>query len=302
MKPLYFAIAVGVNIIIRNIGFSQTNKISAAKGREEYIQVEKNVRLHIVDLGDGIPIILIHGWPLSNAMYEYQYQYLIRKGFRVLGISLRGFGKSDKPAGRYDFDVFSDDIKKVLKKLKIKNAVLGGFSMGGAVSLHYLIKYKAAHISKLALFGAAAPSWIQRSDFPYGTSEEAANEIIHLLMTNRPQQIENIGKMFAATENSLSYLMARWIESLNMEASPYATIESFQALMEFDFRKDLKKITLPVAIFHGKKDRLCDFNLAEELHKEFPNSYIVPFEKSGHALFLEEMEKFNLELEIFARK
>lgn len=80
---------------------------------------------------------MIHGWPLNDAMYEYQYQYLVKKGFRVIGISLRGFGKSDRPYGQYNFDVFSDDIKVVLGKLNTQNAVLGGFSMGGAVVTHY---------------------------------------------------------------------------------------------------------------------------------------------------------------------
>ncbi|WP_224994818.1 alpha/beta fold hydrolase, partial [Cesiribacter sp. SM1] len=69
--------------------FSQGKRKPASAGRQEYVEVEKNVRLHVVDLGEGQPIVLIHGWPLNNAMYEYQYQYLVEKGFRVIGISLR---------------------------------------------------------------------------------------------------------------------------------------------------------------------------------------------------------------------
>lgn len=106
---------------------AQGKRVPASAGRAEFIEVEKNVKLHVTDIGEGQPIILIHGWPLSDAMYEYQYQYLEQKGFRVIGITLRGFGKSDKPYGRYDFDVFSDDIKVVLEKLNIQNAVLGGY-------------------------------------------------------------------------------------------------------------------------------------------------------------------------------
>ena len=47
----------------------------AALGRYSFIEVEKNVRLHISDLGEGDPIVLIHGLPFSNAMFEYQFQY-----------------------------------------------------------------------------------------------------------------------------------------------------------------------------------------------------------------------------------
>src|SRR5688500_7607039 len=147
---------------------TEAQRIPAAAGRAEFIEVEKNVKLHVTDLGEGKPVVLIHGRPLSDAMYEYQYSALVEKGFRVIGITLRGFGQSDKPYGKYNYDVFADDIKVVLDKLNIQNAILGGFSMGGATVIRYVAKYNAAHVSKLALFGAAAPVWTKRSDFPYG--------------------------------------------------------------------------------------------------------------------------------------
>src|SRR5512133_114186 len=103
--------------------------------RAEYIKVETNVRLHVTDAGEGKPIVLLPGWPLSDEMYEYQYNDLINAGFRVIGITLRGFGKSDKPYGAYNYDVHVADIKKVLDKLGVKDAVLGGFSMGGAIAV-----------------------------------------------------------------------------------------------------------------------------------------------------------------------
>lgn len=281
---------------------AQSKRVPAAAGREEFIEVEKNVKLHVTDLGEGEPIVLIHGWPLSNAMYEYQYQYLVRKGFRVIGISLRGFGKSDKPYGKYNFDVFSDDIKIVLEKLKIKNAVLGGFSMGGAVVLHYVTKYNAAHISKLALFAAAAPSWKQRADFPYGVPEANIEQLINNTLTNRQELIASFGGAFPAKGSSLPKTVEKWLENINLEASPYAITESITALRDLDLRPELSKIKIPVAIFQGVYDQLCDYSLAEQLNKGIKNSYIVRFEKSGHALFYEEMEKFNRELEKFARK
>ncbi|MDO8898002.1 MAG: alpha/beta hydrolase, partial [Bacteroidales bacterium] len=71
-------------------------KTHKEKARAEYIKVETNVNLHVTDAGNGNPIVLIHGWPLSDEMYEYQYNDLVNKNFRVIGITLRGFGKSDK--------------------------------------------------------------------------------------------------------------------------------------------------------------------------------------------------------------
>ena len=270
--------------------------IRAAFGRSEFIEVEKNVRLHVSDLGEGSPIILIHGWPLSDEMFEYQYSALIKNGYRVIGITLRGFGHSDKPYGNYNYDVFAEDIKVILEELQIDNAVLGGFSFGGATVIRFAAKYNNAHVSKLALFGAAAPSEVIRDDFPYGLSVEMLNSLIELNSVNRPQLIEEFGKLFAATETGLPKSISNWLAGLQLQSSQYAMEQGLIMLRDSDLRADLEKITTPTAIFHGKLDKLCPFDLAEQLHKGIVQSKLISFENSGHALFLEEREKFNEEL------
>lgn len=271
-------------------------------GREEYITVDNQVKLHVTDLGMGKPVVLIHGWPLSDAMYEYQYQFLVEKGYRVIGITLRGFGKSDKPFGPYNYDVYAQDIKTVLDKLNIQDATLGGFSMGGAISIHYVAKFHSSRVSKLALFGAAAPSWTKKSDYNFGFSSEAVDDLIALSKVNRPQLLENFGKIFGASETSIPAGMGNWLGSINMEASPYATTQSLIALRDTDLRNELSKINIPTAIFHGTKDVICEYALAEQMKNGIKNSYIVKFENSGHGLFLEELEKFNTELLSFLKK
>jgi len=57
--------------------------------RAEYIEVEPNVHLHVTDAGEGRPIVLIPGWPLSDEMYDYKYNDQINNSFRVIGITLR---------------------------------------------------------------------------------------------------------------------------------------------------------------------------------------------------------------------
>lgn len=275
---------------------------AAIYAREEYIKVEKKVKLHVTDLGEGAPVVLIHGWPLSDAMYEYQYQFLVDKGYRAIGITLRGFGKSDKPYGDYNYDVYAKDIKKVLEKLNIIDAALGGFSMGGAIAIHYVAKYDSAHVNKLLLFGAAAPVWTQREDYNYGFTTQAVDDLITLSKVNRPELLENFGKIFAASETALSQGIANWLGGINIEASPYATTQSLIALRDTDLRSELSKIKIPTAIFHGAKDAICEFALAGQMHQGIKNSYIVKFEESGHALFIEELEKFNRELLAFLQQ
>ena len=274
----------------------------AAFGRSEFIEVEKNVRLHVTDLGDGIPVVLIHGWPLSDAMYEYQYADLVKNGYRAIGITLRGFGQSDKPYGRYDYDVYVDDIKVVLEELQIEHAVLCGFSFGGATVIRFASKYNNEHISKLALFGAAAPCEVRKDDFPYGLPKDVLNSLIELNAANRPQLIEEFGKLFAATETALPKNISDWLTRIQFQASGYTMEQGLYMIRDSDLRADLEKITIPTAIFHGKLDKLCPFELAEQLHKGIANSKLVTFENSGHALFLEERQKFNDELIRFIKE
>jgi len=261
--------------------------------------VARNVRLHVTDLGKGKPLVLIHGWPLSDAMYEYQYQYFVERGVRVIGITLRGFGRSSRPFGKYDYEVFAADIKAVLEKLNIKDAVLGGFSMGGAVSIYFASRYPGEHISKLALFGAAAPIWTQRPDFPFNISREAAQELIDLSRVDRPKLYDDFGKIFPASATSVSAGMAAWLGTINWEASPYAVTQSLIALKDTDLRPQLALINIPTVIFHGRLDKICSFQLAEQMNRAVGGAELIPFDHSGHALFIEEAEKFNQELEKF---
>ncbi|MDM1294389.1 alpha/beta hydrolase [Sphingobacterium sp. N143] len=302
MKNLTLAIVL-ITTFITNSVFAQIKRTPASFGRAEYIEVEKNVKLHVTDLGEGEPIVLIHGWPLSDAMYEYQYADFIQKGYRVIGITLRGFGLSDKPAGKYNYDVFADDIKVVLDKLDIKNATIGGFSMGGATVIHYVAKYNAAHVSKMALFGAAAPTWTKRQDFNYGLwTKEDVDGLITLNNTNRPELFSTFGKIFPANETSVSAGHGAWLGGIQAQASPYAMAEGLRTLRDSDLRGDLSKITIPTLILHGKLDKICSYDLAEQMNTLLKNSTLVPFEKSGHALFIEELDKFNSELLNFIKK
>jgi pimeloyl-ACP methyl ester carboxylesterase len=191
----------------------------------------------------------------------------------------------------------------ILDKLKIEDATIGGFSMGGATVIHYVAKYNAAHISKLVLFGAAAPIWTKRSDFNYGIwTKEDVTGLITLNNTNRPQLFENFGKIFPANETSVSPGHAAWLGTIQSQASPYAMGEALKSLRDSDLREDLKKIKIPTLILHGKLDHICSYDLAEQMHAGIANSVLVPFDKSGHALFIEELEKFNTELINFVQK
>jgi pimeloyl-ACP methyl ester carboxylesterase len=235
-------------------------------------------------------------------MYEYQYVDLVKHNFRAIGVTLRGFGKSDKPFGPYNYDIHASDIKTVIAELDLKDVVLCGFSMGGAIAIRYVSLYNGLQISKLGLFGAAAPVWTQRDDFPYNLPKSTVDDLIALNYLDRPKLLQNFSKLFSATETSLNDGIANWLNIIGLSASSYAMAQCLIALRDTDLRSDLPKIKIPTLIMHGKKDKICSFDLAEQMKAGISGSYIVSFEKSGHSLFLEEMHKFNSELIRFTEK
>lgn len=279
----------------------KTEKVTAA--RAEYIEVAPNVKLHVTDLGEGTPVVLIHGYPLSDASWEYQYHALLKEGHRVIGITLRGFGQSDKPYGKYDYDQFADDIKSVLDQLDIKDATIGGHSMGGAIALHYIAKFDGAHVNKLALFSAAAPCHTKKEDYPYPLfTKEEISKWVELNNNDRPALLAAVGEKFTLSATSLSPGIGAWLGGIEMQSSPYAMEQALIALRDEDLRGDLPKIKIPTLILHAKEDKIVAFALAEQMNKAIAGSRLVPFDKSGHASFIEEKDKFNAEFIKFIKE
>ena len=96
------------------------------------------VTLHVEDSGgDGRPVVLIHGWPLSGASWSAQVPALTEAGYRVVTYDRRGFGESDKPgdASAYDYDTLTGDLDAVLTGLDLRDVdprrVLDGRRRGG---------------------------------------------------------------------------------------------------------------------------------------------------------------------------
>ena len=279
------------------------NRTKASLGRQAFIEVEPGVKLHVIDWGEGQPVVLIPGYPLGAGMYEYTFHALLKAGFRAIGISMRGFGQSDKPYGAINYEVFTDDIKVVLETLNIENALIGGHSMGGSIAIHFVAKFGGEHISKLGLFAAAAPKHTKVPDYPYPAfKKEEITAWVDGFSTDRPGILGQIGEKFALSATSIPAGIGAWLGTLSGEASPYAMVQALIALRDEDIRDDLAKIKVPTLILHARQDQIAAFALAEQMHKGIKNSELVIFENSGHALFIEEMKKFNDELIKFLKK
>ncbi|GAF14792.1 LOW QUALITY PROTEIN: non-heme chloroperoxidase [Bacillus sp. JCM 19046] len=255
------------------------------------IEVEHGTHLFVEDIGSGQPVIFLHGWPVNHKMFEHQIATLPEQGFRFIGVDLRGYGQSDKPAHGYDYDRMADDLRVVIDKLDLKESVLCGFSMGGAIAIRYMAKHGGKGVSRLALMGAAAPVFTQRTDFEYGLPKENVDGLIDGAYADRANMLVDFGDLFFGKEPSEAF--NGWFHSLGMELGPHATIESARTLRDEDLRNDLHTIAVPTAIMHGRNDQICPFELAEQMEKGIEDATIIPFEESGHSLFHDEPEKFN---------
>lgn len=264
-----------------------------------YVQVEPDVKIYVEDVNRQSQkvILFVHGWPANHKLFEYQFNVLPAMGYRCIGIDIRGFGKSDKPFFGYSYDRIADDIRSVVDTLGLANFTLAGHSVGGAIVIRYMGRHSGYGVSKLAVFGAAAPSFVERPGFQYGLPINDVNNLILQTYNNRPQMLADLTKMFFFQKITQSF--SDWFFQLGIEAAGYSTAGVLNSLRDETLFTDITKIQVPTLILHGVHDQICLPPLASVLHHAIRHSKLIWFEESGHGLFWEERNKFNRELSEF---
>jgi pimeloyl-ACP methyl ester carboxylesterase len=256
-----------------------------------YVEVERGVKLYVEDVGAGRPVLFIHGWPVDHRMFEYQTTHLPGYGFRCIQPDLRGFGRSDQTWTGYTYDRLSDDIRVIIDTLRLSSVKLVGFSMGGAIAIRYMRRHAGHNVSQLLLLAAAAPAFTQRPGYPYGMTKEEVNKLIEAGYKDRPKMLESFGEIFFASKVSPAF--RSWFHSLGLKASNRGTAATAVSLRDEDCSPDLPYIRVPTAIFHGVSDKVCPFAFARLLNKGIKGSVLHRFERSGHAIFYDELDLFN---------
>lgn len=258
-----------------------------------YVRVEADVRIYVEDVNPrgNNTILFIHGWPLNHKQFEYQFNVLPAMGYRCIGMDLRGFGNSDKPWDGYYYDRMADDVRCVIEALKLQNITLAGHSYGGATSIRYMARHHEYGVSRLALFGAAAPSVTMRPDFPYGLPRDTVSKIVHDTYSDRPKMLRDTGDLFFF--RYLTKPFSNWFFQLGLEAAGYATAKVAVSFRDETLFSDLDQIHVPTLILHGMHDKICLPQLALYQKERIVNSKLVWFEYSGHGLFYEQRDKFN---------
>ncbi|MFB3093632.1 MAG: alpha/beta fold hydrolase [Dehalococcoidia bacterium] len=115
-----------------------------SKRREESTPVESwrhrtvesnGIRLHLVEEGDGFPVVFCHGFPELWYSWRHQIPALAAAGLRPIALDLRGYGETDKPEALQEYDIqhLVGDLIGVLDALKLDKAVLVGHDWGSFV-------------------------------------------------------------------------------------------------------------------------------------------------------------------------
>lgn len=275
-----------------------------------YVHVDKensgSIDLYYEDHGQGKPVVLIHGWPLSGASWEKQVPVLLEAGYRVITYDRRGFGNSSRPTSGYNYDTFADDLHKLMTKLDLREAALVGFSMGGGEVARYLGAHGAKRVSKAVFMAAIPPFLLKTPDNPAGVDGGVFDGIKKGIAADRPAFLAGFLANFYNVDSlrgkRISDDVVRLSWNIAAGASPKGTLECVRAWLT-DFREDLKRIDVPTLVIHGDDDRILPIAATGKRTQEAVKGSRLAVIKGGpHGLNWTHADEVNRELLTFLAK
>lgn len=257
-----------------------------------YITVGKenscSIDLYYEDYGEGKPVVLIHGWPLSIRSWERQVPALLKAGYRVIAYDRRGFGQSSRPATGYDYGTLADDLHALMTRLDLRDAALVGFSMGGGEVARYLGRYGTERVRKAVFMAAITPYLLQGPDNKAGVERTVFEGIRQAIRADRPSFLttflSNFYNLHAFGGKKVSEEAVQMSWNIAVGASPIGTLDCVNAWLT-DFRDDLVRIRIPTLVIHGDDDRILPFAATgSRTHEAVEGSRLVVVAGAPHGL------------------
>ncbi|MDO5535799.1 MAG: alpha/beta hydrolase [Propionibacteriaceae bacterium] len=211
--------------------------------------------------GEGRPVVLIHGWPLSGEAWAAQVPALVDAGYRAITYDRRGFGRSDKPEGGYDYDTMAGDLNELMTQLDLTDAVIVGFSMGGGEVARYIGNHGEDRLVGAVLASAITPALCITDDnpdggMPYdgftGLRDECREDREAFLRKFMTWFFSNPSEL-AISEDELEGVLR-----ITEQGSDQALQDTIIA-WSTDFRADVEKFTVPTLVIHGDSDNNVPF-------------------------------------------
>lgn len=246
-----------------------------------------DIDLYYEDQGTGLPVVLIHGWPLSGSSWEKQVPVLLDAGYRVITYDRRGFGKSDRPSSGYTYDTFAEDLNVLMAKLDLKEVSLVGFSMGGGEVARYIATFGTRRIRNVAFISAIPPFLLKTDDNVEGVEGGVFEGIRQAIVEDRPKFLSQFFHDFYNVdilESRISDQAVQLSWTIGVTASATATLDCVTAWLT-DFRNDLPMIKIPALVVHGDADRIVPFaSSGKRTHEFIEGSRLVVVKGAPHGL------------------
>ncbi len=270
------------------------------------ITTADKTELYVKDWGNGPPVILLHGWPLSADSWDDQAMAIAAAGCRAIAYDRRGFGRSSQPWSGYDYDTLADDLATVIETTGARDATLVGFSMGGGEVARYMSRHRGKSVVKAALISSVVPYMLKTSDNPAGTEQAKFDQMAQAINEDRAKFFSGFFKDFfgvSLLSNPVSAELLDWARSVSMQASLKATLDCAKSFATTDFRPDLAAFKVPTRIIHGSADLTVPIEASgRSAANGIADSTLIEYEDAPHGLFATEKDRLTRDLLAFLRQ
>lgn len=239
-------------------------------------------RINYETCGDGKPIVYVHG---NFASHHWFDEVMDINGFKTYALDLPNFGDSDR-IEKISIDTYAEYLWKFIRTLKIKNPILIGHSLGGAVALKCAIDH-SKELSALMLVDPAPANGLKTPEQNYPILES---------LKRRADLLERSLMGIMPTKRGAAKHLTK--EALKMK--PEAFTENAKALEKYDYSGGLSDLELPVNILFGTLDPIVPRVALEDMAKRIPNAKLKIIEGVGHSLMIEDTKKFKEIVEDFS--
>ncbi len=234
------------------------------------------VSLAVEEAGRGVPLVLLHGFPLSSHMWEPVLPALAEVA-RVITVDLRGFGNSDAPAAGYTMDALAEDILALAEVLGLARFALAGHSMGGYVAFRVAAR-ASQRLAALILVDSRA-----EADDEAGRRrrEQAIGDI---LAGGRDEFLDHfLPKLVSAETRQRWPRLLQELRAMAQGVGDHVLVGCLAGMRERpDSRPLLPSLTMPVLAMVGEEDDLTPVACARTMAETAPGGSLAIIPGAGH--------------------
>lgn len=245
----------------------------------------KNWDINYEVLGEGKPVVLLHGW-LTDLETMRPIANNLKDSFKVYLIDVIGFGKSSLPEHALTTNDFGDFLKELLEKLNIQKPILIGHSNGGRIIINAVGR------------GLVEPRKIVLMDSAGLKPKRSMNYYVKVYFFKAGKKILNIMPNVKVVKNLREKLRGKFGSSDYQMSAPVLK-DTMNIILNEDMRELLPNIKIPTLLIWGALDTATPISDAYEIEKAIPDAGLVTYPTGTHFAYLENINNVNLVLNEF---